>query len=376
MPRTSIKKRAHFAAITFIVMALVMLVAFELYLRYGSEAEFIDPGELENRPLQYEGAIFCRHVFPRREQDTIVWGERRVHINRHGYRGPDFDPDKPPGAVRIMFYGGSAVFDSSAGAGGDWPRQVEKFLNDGGQGRAEVINAGVPGHASFDSLGRFYSEGHAFQPDYVVLYNSWNDIKYFKYDSPLLRSFNCYGESFDPRYYYSGPIDRFLCARSRLYLGLRELYYIKKLNLGPEGALPSPPGTSENITALGPKQYRLNLELFVEAVKSARAVPILMTQARLVHPDNAEDQKNRIRYNLVSMDHEQLLEAFGITDQIIMAVGRAKNVAVIDASKSFTGKDEIFDDQIHFTEKGSSEFARFVADHLRPIIAGEDGGTE
>ena len=51
----------------------------------------------------------------------------------------------------------------------------------------EVINAGVPGHSSSDALGRFITELHTFQPNYAVLSNAWNDIKYFDSREPILR---------------------------------------------------------------------------------------------------------------------------------------------------------------------------------------------
>jgi hypothetical protein len=61
----------------------------------------------------------------------------------------------------------------------DWPHLIERFLRDEGY-KVEVINAGIPGHASFDALGRLYSQLWIYQPDYVLLYNIWNDIKYFR----------------------------------------------------------------------------------------------------------------------------------------------------------------------------------------------------
>ena len=44
-------------------------------------------------------------------------------------------------------------------------------------GYAEIVNAGVPEHAAFDSLGRYKEEGRRCQPDIVVICNQWNDFK-------------------------------------------------------------------------------------------------------------------------------------------------------------------------------------------------------
>ena len=49
------------------------------------------------------------------------------------------------------------------------------------------INAGIPGHSSAESVGRLFAEGHAFSPDFVLLYNTWNDLKFFQLEETHLR---------------------------------------------------------------------------------------------------------------------------------------------------------------------------------------------
>ena len=68
--------------------------------------------------------------------------------------------------------------------GNDWPSRIQANLNRDGKATIEVINAGIPSLASFDSVGRLYTEGHLFNPDCVILYNAWNDIKYFSRELP------------------------------------------------------------------------------------------------------------------------------------------------------------------------------------------------
>jgi hypothetical protein len=88
-----------------------------------------------------------------------------------------------------VIVGGSSVFDANARdaseeAGRDWPHLAEGFLKRSGYSDVDVINAGAPGHATFDSLGRLYSQIWIYQPDYVLLYNCWNDVKYFRVVTP------------------------------------------------------------------------------------------------------------------------------------------------------------------------------------------------
>ena len=60
-----------------------------------------------------------------------------------------------------------------------WPHLIEKALHHRGYDKVEVLNAGVVGYSSFDSFSSLYSGIWMFKPDYVLLYNAWNDIKYF-----------------------------------------------------------------------------------------------------------------------------------------------------------------------------------------------------
>jgi len=99
-------------------------------------------------------------------------------INEKGYRGHNFETKKPDGVIRIMVYGGSAAFDTMVSDGKDWPSQVEAKLRESGFPQVEVVNAGIMGHTSLESVARLFTEGFVFQPDYVVIYNGWNDIKY------------------------------------------------------------------------------------------------------------------------------------------------------------------------------------------------------
>lgn len=364
MPVNSLRKRSFFAFITTTIFALFLFTCGEIYVRNIWDGTWIDPGVVKKRPFEYQTSIFSRNAFPQKEQVMTILDNVKVYINEKGYRGRNFQADKPEGTIRIIIYGGSAVFDAS---GGNWPHRVEKMLKQKGFPEAQVINAGIPGHASFDSLGRLFSEGHLFNPDYVVLYNAWNDIKYFKMTKPLLRLFRPSEKSVDPRVQYHGMIDRALCRCSKQYLLVREKYLLSKYRLGPEGPKPSGEYGSET-SSIALRQFRLNVEMFVDAARNIGATPVLMTQARLVARNNTQEQREKIQYDYVLLTHEALCEAFEKTDEIIADVAEKKSVFLIDASKQITGKDYVFDDHVHLTASGSEELADITARRLMELL--------
>ena len=44
----------------------------------------------------------------------------------------------------------------------------------------QVINAGVPGYSSFDARNNYVYQLRRLDPDMILVYHSWNDIKYFR----------------------------------------------------------------------------------------------------------------------------------------------------------------------------------------------------
>ncbi len=191
-------------------------------------------------------------------------------------------------------------------------------------------------------MGTLFSEGHDFSPDYVLLYAEWNDIKLFKSSKSLLRELVRDVVPEDPRTTYQNVVDRLLCNVSQLYVRLRERYYTWKLGIGAEGMKPSG-NYDDTISDAALKQYKLNLETFVDIARNIGAVPILMIEARLVAPGNTSKEKSRIRYDYVLLSHDGLCKAFEREDEMIYDVGRRKGVVVIDAARRMTGKDELFE---------------------------------
>lgn len=135
-----------------------------------------------------------------------------LEINAHGFRGDHFSLNKPDSEVRVIVYGGSQVFDHTGTAPG-WPDLAEKKLSKKGYRNIEIINAGVSGHASFDSFGKLFSNDHYLNPDYVFLNNAWNDFKYFHRENSPIRKIKKYRTENNIRRFYQNSIDRFLGER-------------------------------------------------------------------------------------------------------------------------------------------------------------------
>jgi lysophospholipase L1-like esterase len=362
-------------AILFRFLGVLTLIGFplicgEIFVRLSFP--YYTPDTVRKHSLPYVQAVYTSLMLaPVNDQFKSNRGKDEkvtYFINEHGTRGASFKLPKPTGVQRIVVLGGSTVFDTDADEGADWPHLVEKFLREKGHRQVEVINAGIPGLTSTDSLGRLYTEIWQWEPDYLIMYEAWNDIKYFNrlsYDMPLIRLVKPSNLDADPYKNYQGMLD-YLLSYSQLYMRVRTKYFAWKYPVGSEGKLREE--RKDNVEDLGLAQFRLNMETFVDVSRNIHAIPILITQATLVSPTNTAEDRKRIGYGYVGLSHEGIVRAYEKCRQLILETAQEKKADVLDLMSQFQGKSEVFRDHDHTTPHGSEAVAKRVADFLAPLL--------
>ncbi|MDI3464390.1 MAG: hypothetical protein OJF50_003211 [Nitrospira sp.] len=364
-------KNALFRLLGVLTFIVITLICGEIFVRLFFS--YYTPDTVKKHSLPYVPAAYASSMFAPvndRIEITLVKavGAKTYFINEHGSRGASFKLPKPPDVRRIVVLGGSTVFDLNADEGFDWPHLVEKFLKEKGHHQVEVINAGIPGHTSSDSLGRLYAEIWQWEPDYLMIYEAWNDIKYFNslsYNTPLIRLVKPSNSDADPFKTYQGTMD-YLLSYSQLYVRIRTRYFAWKHQVGSEGKLKEE--RKDNVGSLGLSQFRLNMEMFVDVSRNIHAIPILITQATLVSSMNTEEDRKRIVYGYVGLSHEGILQAYEKCRQVVLGVAREKKADVLDLLPQLQGKSELFHDHDHTTPRGSEEIAKRVANFLDPLL--------
>src|SRR5262249_22645869 len=147
---------------------------------------------------------------------------------------------------------------------------------------------------------------------------------------PLARQIAPYDPKADPFQNYRNPLDRVL-SLSQIYVKVRNRYFLDAVQPGPEGARGELPKGVE-IGSWGIRQYRLVLDLLVDATRDIGATPVLVTEATLASPGNDAAARARIHYEYQGMDHEALLRAFTRCYDVMRSVGRDKHVEIVDAA--------------------------------------------
>jgi hypothetical protein len=91
-----------------------------------------------------------------------------VAASADGLRDRDFGP-KPPGTVRILGLGDSFAFGWGVESDESLFKVLEKRLDAAAPGRYEVVNAGIPGFGTYESLQMLHWLAPRYDPDLVVL---------------------------------------------------------------------------------------------------------------------------------------------------------------------------------------------------------------
>ena len=351
--RRWIHRRRLELAVTGGTLALTLVLA-DLALTLSGVVPTV--AAIRDRSLEYVDSASSRHrLVPKTVESP---GRPPVQINRWGLRGPEVEVPAPAGRIRLLFLGGSFVFDVD---GGEWPRGVEDILRAAAHD-VEVLNGGVPGHATADSLGKLVTALWQLEPDVDFVCHAWNDIKYFG----QLRTDHTYrdfvgGFEEDWRIHPRG-IDRWLSASAAYRLVRSQV--VRRL-IGEEGRRSR---GRQQVGELGPAQYRLNLQTIVHVTRDIGAVPVLCKQPRLATADSSAADRERIDYDTVGLSHEQLIEAFVRADAIVDDVAVGNGVSVVDLHALLSGRSELFIDHIHLTAAGGQAAARVVADRLDELL--------
>jgi len=112
----------------------------------------------------------------RPSQTLRTWWVEEATINRYGFRGEDFPEKKEPGVLRVLCAGDSGTFGWGVRDNESFSVYLQEFLGRRwGEGKVQVVNAGVPGYSSHQGLHVLKKWGPRLRPDIVIFSFGRND---------------------------------------------------------------------------------------------------------------------------------------------------------------------------------------------------------
>ena len=121
-----------------------------------------------NKSVDFEGGV----MNPRYNE----YPEDVYTINSDGFRGPEFNIEKPDNTFRVIAVGGSTTFGIGVKDGSTWPSILDDKLQNLIEGiDIEVINAGIPAIGSLNESKLIKGKLVRYEPDMIIIYDGAND---------------------------------------------------------------------------------------------------------------------------------------------------------------------------------------------------------
>lgn len=280
----------------------------------------------------------------------------KISINSMGYRGKEFTLAKGENVCRIVCLGGSATFCGNVFDEETWCQQLEDILNEKARKnpRVEVVNAGVPGYTTSESLINLNLRILDINPDIIIIYQSYNDFKPnrmpdFKSDySHWRRSFGKVEKRPGKKWFVTPKAIKII--RTRLFpkndQGFKRYDTVGKSGLA---------------------AYKRNLENIVAVAKSRGIRVVLSSEASMLNEEtiqsNSQAFQRAMRY-VVTLSKNGLLDAQKKYELIMKDISEKSDIQYVDNLETVPRDFDHFMDNIHLNKKG----CRVVAENFASVI--------
>tara|TARA_B100000963_G_scaffold361285_1_gene395930 strand:+ start:271 stop:1641 length:1371 start_codon:yes stop_codon:yes gene_type:complete len=369
--KSFISKSERSQNIILVITPLIYcIIIAEILLRISPQ---LSTKELMEQSVAYDISPLSRHRLSDYDHDVLLINDnlkKEIKMKiRDGYRGEYFPKIKEEDEIRIFVMGGSQIFDQEALLSEDWPHIIQKNLQQNNFSNIRVINAGVPGHSTFDSFAKILSEIRLFSPDYIILCHTHNEFLNYRNMSisktPLRIMPSLSSSTYDD---YSISLIEKIAEKSQIYLRIK--YFGELIDLKKRYKEKMSRDLNEFVTGDAYEQMELNINMFIDLCKRIDANPILLTQASAVTPGNFNSSiiKNYLKRSPLGMDAQTYYESFKKADSLIKEIASKRDILFLDISNTHSGKLDYFVDAIHFNRKGSYAIAKSVSDYLGKVL--------
>jgi len=256
----------------------------------------------------------------------LIWRPKRNYsvFNDQGLRGPVLETPKPAGTYRVFTIGDSNTLGWAGKGGANWPEYMGELLTEVND-RSVVVNAGVWGYSSFQGLIQF-RQMLDYEPDLVLISFGSNDahLVYFS------------DAEFGYQRIRDARLDHFL-VRSRL--GQLALSLLNTRSSAASGELRHRVPLDD---------YKSNLTSIIELARARDVQIVLLTRP----------------YMGVNLDPRGWMRFGSDYNTATAEVGASQGVPVVDVYSLFKDREQLFEDDSHFTEEGHRIAARLIFEHV------------
>jgi lysophospholipase L1-like esterase len=351
------KKPQIILLISSILIALFILeICSRIWLNHFADAEQYGKYALYT-DVKHENYQKIKHHYLNYYPNPNYRSGLRYH-NSLGYRNKEFSRIKPPGIYRIVALGGSSTYDSGIKDNEKtFTAQLEKILRKRyGYKNVEVINAGVGGYTSWESLINLEFRVLDIDPDLVIIYHGTNDV-----NARLVVPDAYSADNSGSRKQWEPPPIPIIEYSALLRIIGRKLHLAHQVGvwsfvdaktyLGPEGKNYDPMALLKKNP---PKYFRRNLKNMI-AIAKANGVKIMFST--WAHSPYFEHDYASLPFQQIGMKEN---------NDVVREVAISNNIPLFDFADQMPKDKKYWADGRHNNERGAllkaELFAKFIHD--------------
>lgn len=351
------------AALVKLALALgtpvVALLGVEAVARHGLFG-LVPPGlgEKPERIADFRNYVAGRDtgLYEPKAYVGFTLNRRSEGINSRGFRDGEFPTSKTEGVLRVACLGASTTEGSMAEGGGSYPHHLGLVLKRETGAAAEVLNFGVSGWTSAESLANWCLVVQDYAPDVVVVHHAINDVRPRLW--PNYRpDYSHYRRPWSPPSF--GDLERALIEHSDAFTAwtlsarpdwsLNALVNVPASTIGPMDTKELRPETARGFVR--------NLRSLVRLVRASGAVPILTTMPLAPGSPFYENPFGRlVRAGVV--EHNRLIRELAAEEGVVL----------VDLDAEWRAEPgrfaRHFIDHVHVTSEGNREKAFALAERI------------
>jgi len=278
--------------------------------------------------------------------------------NSLGLRGPEIIVPKPADIYRIILIGGSSTYDTSIRDWrNDWARQLEKELRKKYErDNIEVINAGLGGYTSWESLINLEFRLVDLEPDLLIVYEGLNDI-HARLVNPL--SYRADNSGYRTQWREKAHPFIFKSVLVRLATGINPIGLDEFVVNPQSAALITDTGFVEKLNGTPlealqknkPNYFARNLKSMI-AISRANNISVLLSTWAHGNRPNDYGLTSHYQYAIAEMNH------------VIKTLAASEHVAVYDFAKYMSLDKAFWADGRHNNENGAKLKAELFANFI------------
>ena len=368
----SLSEKLKIFLITFLILILITEFLFRFLYRLfvGSKYNFVkkipfDKLYVEPHPYlpyiykeKFKGPATEKLNYP---LHSNYYSSNLTTNNFRFYNGPNGDRDiivpKPKNLIRINCIGASTTgnYISTNNNNFSYPLELEKILKSKSDKNIEVNNCGTGGYNSTDLLVRFTLQIIDTEPDYIVIYHAYNDIKSYltpNFNSDYSHSRKSLGESYWKFFIGSKIPDipiNFINYLKNKWFPSNVRYSL--LEVVSKGEIDTQIDFSQGL-----KIYERNLQNIINLCLKNKIEVVLCTFCIYLH-EKIKNDPLHILYKKIVLEENEIMKK----------LAKRNNLKLVDSFSLIPKEDSNFVDSMHFTPKGMNLLAKSISEVIKII---------